>query len=94
MRYSVLNLLVLFICLTIVLVSYRKLFTKRWLVALLVLLTMTALFDSLIVYFGIVAYNPDHFLGIYIGKAPIEDFAYTIAGLMVVPYIWKRLKDR
>jgi lycopene cyclase domain-containing protein len=53
------------------------------------MLLLTLVFDSFIVGYGIVAYNPDHFLGILLGRAPIEDFGYTIAAFMVVPYLWR-----
>lgn len=62
----------------------------------LILIILTAIFDSLIVASGIVAYNENKILGIYIFKAPIEDFFYSILATIIVPSIWKltgRLKN-
>jgi len=61
---------------------------------LFLLLILTSIFDSLIIANGIVAYDTLKTLGIYIGRAPIEDFAYTIAGVIIVPYLWKRYADK
>lgn len=52
------------------------------------LLAMTAVFDSLIVASGIVAYDEALILGVRIGSAPIEDFAYALAALMIAPTAW------
>lgn len=90
-RYLILNLAVLLLVSLVVLLSDRSLITRRWAYVLGILLLMTAVFDSLIVGLGIVAYEPGNYLGVLIGRAPIEDFAYTIAALLVVPYIWKRI---
>jgi lycopene cyclase domain-containing protein len=65
---------------------------RRWLVTLLSLCLLTAVFDSIIISLGIVTYNDARLLGIYIGKAPVEDFGYTIASVIVAPSIWLLLK--
>lgn len=57
------------------------------------LLLLTAVFDSLIVGFSIVGYSPDRIIGIFIGKAPVEDFFYAVLAVILVPTIWK-LKDK
>lgn len=56
---------------------------------MLVLLVLTAIFDSLIVWSGIVAYYPGHYLGVMIGYAPIEDFAYTIGAVLLAAGLWE-----
>lgn len=61
---------------------------------LLVLVAATALFDSLIIAAGIVAYDPSKLLGIVVGQAPIEDFFYTVAAVMIVPMVWHGLGRR
>jgi lycopene cyclase domain-containing protein len=63
---------------------YKSIFT-----ALAILLVLTIIFDSLIIHYGIVAYDSTKILGIYIAKAPIEDFAYTVAVVFVVPFLWR-----
>lgn len=60
----------------------------KYAVTLLVLLVFTAVFDNLIIGAGIVAYDPTKISGIFIGIAPIEDFAYTIAAVLVLPTLW------
>lgn len=57
-------------------------------VALLVVGLLTALFDNLIIGFGIVAYDPETLSGLMVGLAPLEDFAYTVAAVVLVPLLW------
>jgi lycopene cyclase domain-containing protein len=64
---------------------------RQWLVVLKTLwpmLLMTAIFDNLIIWSGIVAYDPQNISGIKIGLAPIEDFAYTVAAVLLVTTVW------
>jgi len=49
-----------------------------------VLVIATAVFDNLIVGTGIVAYDESLILGIKIGYAPIEDFAYALAAPLLI----------
>ena len=49
-----------------------------------VLVIATAIFDNLIVGTGIVAYDESLILGIKIGFAPIEDFAYALAAPLLI----------
>jgi lycopene cyclase domain-containing protein len=55
---------------------------------------MTAVFDNLIIGFGIVDYDESKILGLKILLAPIEDFAYTLAAVLMVPAIWNALRSR
>jgi lycopene cyclase domain-containing protein len=64
------------------------------LAAVAVLLVATAVFDSVIVGTGIVAYDDTRILGIRIGAAPIEDFAYPIAAGLALPALWHLLRPR
>lgn len=59
------------------------------LVAAAVLVTLTAVFDSVIVATGIVAYDDDQRLGWAIGLAPVEDFLYPLAGVLLLPAVWQ-----
>ena len=59
-----------------------------------VLLALTVVFDNLIVGTGIVAYDPELISGIRIPVAPIEDLAYALAAVLVVPTIWELLSRR
>lgn len=69
---------------------------RRWTaigVATVALVVLTAVFDTLIIANGIVAYDDGQRLGVAIGLAPVEDFAYPLAGVVLVPAIWT-LADR
>lgn len=63
-------------------------------VALAVLLVLTAVFDNVIVGTGIVGYDPARILGLRIGVAPIEDFAYPVAAALALPALWALLGPR
>ena len=70
---------------------------NRWpayLVAMVPMLALTAIFDNLIIASGIVAYDASKILGLFIGLAPIEDFAYTIAAVLIVPSVWSAMTRR
>jgi lycopene cyclase domain-containing protein len=62
--------------------------------ALVVLLLLTAVFDNVIVGTGLVAYAPDRILGLRIGVAPVEDFAYPVAAALALPALWALLGPR
>lgn len=55
------------------------------------LLVLTAVFDTVLVGTGIVGYDPGLISGIRVGIVPIEDFAYTIAALVLLPSLWSLL---
>ena len=57
--------------------------------ALLILLVLTVIFDNCVIFLHDVLYDREYLLGIYFYKAPIEDLAYTIAGLLLVMTLWK-----
>lgn len=49
-----------------------------------ILVIATAVFDNIIVGTGIVAYDENLILGVKIGVAPIEDFAYALAAPLLI----------
>ncbi len=59
--------------------------------ALAVLLVLTAVFDNVMISVGLVAYGEAQRLGLSVGVAPVEDFAYTIAGVLLLPALWHLL---
>lgn len=61
---------------------------------LLPMLLLTTVFDNLIVASGIVAYDENKLLGIKILTVPVEDFAYTIVAVLLVPAIWKAVNKK
>jgi lycopene cyclase domain-containing protein len=62
--------------------------------AAIVVLILTAVFDNALVATGIVGYDPALISGAKIGLAPLEDFAYAIAGLVLLPSLWSLLTPR
>jgi lycopene cyclase domain-containing protein len=55
------------------------------------LLILTAIFDNILVGTGIVGYDAALISGAKLGVAPLEDFAYTIAALVLLPSVWSLL---
>ena len=55
------------------------------------LLVMTAVFDNVMIGIGLVGYNRDLISGAFIGIAPLEDFAYAIAAVVLLPSLWMLL---
>lgn len=94
MTYLLLNLAVMVIVFGIVaaLSDWQGLRAKPILYTLGVTLVLTAIFDSIIIALGLVTYDSTKILGVYIGKAPIEDFAYTVVMVVLIPILWKRFK--
>ena len=58
------------------------------------LLITTAVFDNVMIGIGLVAYNPDLISGAFVGIAPLEDFAYAIAAVVLLPSLWHLLPAR
>ena len=64
------------------------------LAAVVVLVVLTAVFDNVIVGSGIVGYDPTRILGLRVGVAPIEDFAYAVAAALALPALWHVTRPR
>lgn len=62
--------------------------------AAIVVLILTAVFDNVLVGTGIVGYDPALISDAKIGVAPLEDFAYALAGLVLLPSLWSLLSPR
>ncbi len=58
----------------------------------LVLVILTAVFDNVIIGLDIVRYGHEHLLGVYLWLAPIEDFSYSLAGVLLLPALWHVLR--
>lgn len=71
-------------------VGGKQAISKATLYLLLPLLLLTAIFDNILTGLPIVTYVPEHILGIYIGTSPIEDFAYALAAVILVPVLSRR----
>jgi len=66
----------------------RRIAWRTALVAGIGLLVMTIVFDNVIVTLRIVAYDPALITGAKIGAIPIEDLAYSIAAIVLLPSLW------
>jgi lycopene cyclase domain-containing protein len=64
------------------------------LIAAGVMMLLTAVFDNAIIGFGLVDYDESLISGLRIGVAPIEDFAYTVAALLIIPALWHLMAAR
>lgn len=53
-----------------------------------VLLILTAVFNNLIIGVGLVDYSEEQISGLRLGLAPVEDFSYSIAAVMLLPALW------
>lgn len=63
----------------------------RWLapaIATGILLVMTAVFDNVMIGIGLVGYDRAKISGVFVGIAPLEDFAYAVAALVLLPSLW------
>ena len=58
------------------------------------LLVLTAVFDSVMIGAGLFTYDDAHLVGTRVGLAPIEDFAYPVAALILLPALWVGLRRR
>ncbi len=56
-----------------------------------VLLALTAVFDNVMISVGLVGYDPKLISGAFVGIAPLEDFAYAIAAVVLLPSVWTLL---
>lgn len=63
-------------------------------VTAVVLLVLTAVFDNLMIRAGLFWYNEDRISGAFAGAAPLEDFAYPLAAVLLLPALWVLLPGR
>ena len=89
MTYSDLNLIFLIITFVATWIIKGKFRCFTTPIVALPMLVLTAVFDNLIILAGIVNYDQSKLLGVNVGVVPIEDFAYTIVAILLVPTIWK-----
>lgn len=84
MTYLGLNAIFLGAVILIGLVMRKQLPWRAIFLATGALVVATAIFDNIIVGTGIVAYDETLILGVKIGYAPIEDFAYSLAAPLLI----------
>ncbi|MRG59823.1 lycopene cyclase domain-containing protein [Agromyces sp. CFH 90414] len=79
----------------IVAVAFRRSAPRGHVVALVgagvVLVVLTAVFDSVMIATGLFDYADGLISGLRIWLAPLEDFAYPVAALLVCSAVWNAL---
>lgn len=89
--YITLNIIVFVVLICAMAVRGKIILHKRIVYLAIILFILTAIFDSLIIAAGIVAYDQSKILGWNIGAAPVEDFFYSLAAALFIPYMWHNL---
>ena len=70
---------------------------RWWLVTaatLATLLGLTLVFDSLMIWADLFRYDDAHLVGLMLGLAPVEDFAWPVAAALLLPALWEILGRR
>jgi lycopene cyclase domain-containing protein len=60
----------------------------------LVLVVLTAVFDSIMISFDLFRYDTAALLGLRVARVPIEDFAWPLAAALALPGLWALLGRR
>ena len=100
MTYWALNATFLAVVAAVAIVAVLTRRAPRWVAVLIAagaLLVLTALFDNVMIGIGLVGYNHCLISGVFVGRAPLEDFAYTVAAIVLLPSLWtlvSRKRDR
>jgi lycopene cyclase domain-containing protein len=97
MTYWALNAFFLAAVAVVVIVALALRRPPRWLAVLatgVILLIVTAIFDNVMIGIGLVGYNSRLISGAFIGIAPLEDFAYAVAAVVLLPCLWSLLERR
>ena len=94
MTYAILSVVVLALLSAVTLPTLRRLRARPLLLTGAVLVALTAVFDNVIVGVGIVDYDDTKIAGLLVPVAPIEDFAYAIGAVLLVPALWTWLGRR
>jgi lycopene cyclase domain-containing protein len=94
MTYAILSVAVLAALALVCLPTLRHLPFRPIALTAVALVVLTAVFDNVIVGLHIVAYDHQKILGLLVPLAPIEDFAYAIGAVMLVPTVWALLGPR
>lgn len=94
MSYPELTAIVLGLFAIYTFVMRKKLELRPLLKAGLVMVLLTLVFDNVIIGTGIVAYDQSKLSGILLGFAPIEDFAYTLVALVLIPSLFEVFRKK
>lgn len=103
MTYLLLSLAFLALALVVLAVALatsrdRAAIVRRWwlpvLIAGVLLAVLTAVFDNVMIGSGLMTYGETNISGARVGLVPVEDFAYPLAGLLLLPALWLLLRKR
>jgi lycopene cyclase domain-containing protein len=97
MTYWALNAIFLGVVAVVALAAILTRRAPRWLAVLIaagVLIVLTAVFDNVLIGLSIVGYNRALLGGVFVGRAPFEDFAYTVAAVVLLPSLWTLLAGK
>lgn len=103
MTYLLLSLLFLAVAVVVLAVALavtpdRGRLVRRWwapvAVAAVAVLVLTAVFDNVMIGVGFMTYDDAHISGAKLGLVPIEDFAYPLAALLLLPALWLLTRRR
>lgn len=97
MSYWTLNAVFLAVVVGVALAAVIARRSPRWravAISGLVVIMLTAVFDNVMVAIGLFGYNPQQISGAFVGLAPLEDFAYALAAVVLLPALWQLLGGR
>ena len=97
MTYWALNAIFLAVVAAVALAALVSRRAPRWgavALTLGVVILMTAVFDNIMIGVGLVGYDAAKISGAFVGIAPLEDFAYAIAAVILLPSLWTLLAPR
>ncbi len=60
----------------------------------LVLVVLTAVFDSIMISFDLFRYDTAALVGLRVARVPIEDFAWPVAAALALPALWALMGRR
>lgn len=76
----------------------RAVVVRRWwapvLIGGVIVLVLTAVFDNVMIGAGLMTYGEGQLAGVHLGLVPVEDFAYPIAGILLLPAVWLLTRRR
>ncbi|WP_062070568.1 lycopene cyclase domain-containing protein [Demequina sediminicola] len=91
MTYVILSVAVLAVIAIACAPVLRRLPARPLALTALVLIILTIVFDNVIVGLGIVDYDPELISGVLMPIAPVEDLAYAIGAVLLIPTFWELL---
>lgn len=93
-NFIFLGLAVLVLIVAVLLRKPGRLFWGALGASTVLLFVLTAVFDNLMIAAGIMTYTDQNISGVQVGLAPLEDFAYSLAGVLLLPGLWLLLGGR